>query len=66
MKTVIVAMWFIITIVVVILACYMMTLPNIFINIAGVAIIGLYSWLSVKTEPFTSIKLINKKSNENN
>lgn len=66
MKVIAIAIWFIITPVVVILACHMMTLPNIFVNITGVAIIGLYSWLSIKTEHFTSIKLINKKSNENN
>ena len=28
--------------------------------------VGLYSWMSIKTKHFTSIKLINKKSNENN
>lgn len=66
MKVIAIAIWFIITPVVVILVCHMMTLPNIFVNITGVAIIGLYSWLSIKTEHFTSIKLINKKSNENN
>lgn len=66
MKTVIVAIWFIITMVVVTLICHMMTLPNTFANITGMTIAVLYSWLSIETECFTSIKLINKKSNENN
>lgn len=66
MKTVIVAIWFIITMVVVTLACHMMTLPNTFANITGMIIAILYSWLSIETEYFTSIKLINKKPNENN
>ena len=28
--------------------------------------VELYSWIPIKTKHFTSIKLINKKSNENN
>ena len=52
MKTVIVAIWFIITMVVVTLVCHMMTLPNTFANITGMTIAVLYSWLSIETECF--------------
>ena len=65
-RIIIITVWFIATIVLFTWACNMLTKPSTIANIVGIIAAVLYSLLSIKTKCFTSINLINKKSNEKN